>query len=59
MLNFKKILFLHFPADNTQIDRLLIKEKFNPWYHKSVIHGTSIDAAAAEVFEVVKQTIRL
>jgi N-acetylglucosamine malate deacetylase 1 len=44
---------------NSQRDRLLIKENFNPWYYQSMIHGTSINTLAAEVFEVVKQTIRL
>ena len=43
----------------TQIDRLLIKQKFNPWYYKSLLHGTSISTEAAEVFEIVKQTVRL
>ena len=43
----------------SQMGRLLIKENFNPWYNQAMIHGTSINTGAAEVFEVVKQTIRL
>lgn len=43
----------------SQINRLLIKENVNPWYYKSKLHGTSIGTEAAEVFEVVKQTVRI
>ena len=43
----------------SQSQRLSLKDRFNPWVDKSRLHGMAINAAAAEVFEVVKQTVRM
>ena len=42
----------------SQFDRLSMKDNFDPWTCRSKLHGTSLKVDAAEVFEVVKQTVR-
>ena len=42
----------------SQLGRLSMRPNFNPWMCRSRLHGVSINTEAAEVFEIVKQTIR-
>ena len=42
----------------SQLNRLSITNKFNPWYSRDKINAISINTNSAEVFEIVKKTVR-